>query len=66
MTAKAPVLGAEQAANRVLKKAVESIQFLETYKPRGTPDGNQSDRMHQADRDSKSHGVLGTTLDVMA
>jgi hypothetical protein len=62
----APILSAEQAANKVLHKAVESMRFQETARQRGSPTGEQSDQFQQADLESRPTGALGTVLDVTA
>lgn len=62
----APVLSSEQAANYVLRTAVESIEFRESERQRGSPDGEQSDRAAQADLEAKPTGALGIVLDVTA
>ena len=60
----APILSSEQAANKVLHKAVESMRFQATSRQRGSPAGEQSGQFQQAELDSSPNGVLGTVLDV--
>jgi len=62
----APVLSSEQAANHVLRTAVESIKFQETGSQRGSPDGEESDRAAQTDLEASPSGALGGVLDVTA
>ena len=64
---KTTVLSSEQAANKVLKTAVESV-LLQTQGPqRGAPSEQDSDRFQQADLEAAgAQGPLGRSLDVTA
>lgn len=62
-----PILSNEQAANRVLETAVESIRLQTEDGQRGLPGGEQSDRFSQADLETAASGTpLGAALDVTA
>lgn len=62
-----PVLSNEQAANRVLRGAVESIRLQSQGPQRGAPAGDGSDRFQQADSEAAATpGPLGRSLDVTA
>jgi hypothetical protein len=57
----------EQAVERVLNVAVETIQLATPDEERGLPKGDESDRFAQADAEAKTAPTpLGGNLDVQA
>lgn len=62
----APVLSAEQAANRVLTKAVEALQFQTVEGQRPMPSGDQSDAIKQVELERGSSDAVGQFLDLTA
>lgn len=61
-----PLLTGEQAAQRVLQSAVQTIEFTASQAERGLPGGEQSDRFDQAELEANSTRTLGRELDVTA
>ena len=61
-----PILSNERAAERVLRTAVETIDFATGEAQRALPGGEQSDRTDQADLEAKTAGGVGSMLDVTA
>lgn len=61
----APVLSSEQAVNKVLHKAVESVMLQVDNRDRTFTSG-ESDRTQQADLEAGGNGALGMVLDVTA
>ena len=61
-----PVLSGEQAAQRVLQSAVQTIEFTASQAERSLPGGEQSDRFDQAELEANSTCTLGGELDVTA
>ena len=61
-----PVLTGLQATARVLRLAVETIQFAEPPPTRPAPEGEASDRFDQADQEATMTDTLGRNLDVTA
>jgi hypothetical protein len=61
-----PILTGEQAAQRVLQSAVQTIEFTASQAERSLPGGEQSDRFDQAELEASSTCTLGGELDVTA
>ena len=61
-----PLLTGPQAAARVLRSAVETIEFAEAAPTRPVPEGEASDRFDQADQEAGVTSTLGRDLDVTA
>jgi len=62
----APILGAEEAASRVLSKAVEAVSSRTETESRAVPNGDDTAQFKQAELESKSDPNVGRFLDVVA
>ena len=61
-----PIVTSLQATERLVRSAVEALEFRESEQERGVPEGASSDRFGQADREAKPTGGLGQSLDLTA
>jgi len=61
-----PIVNSQQAAERVLRSAVDTIEFTNGDVVRPTPDGGQSDRFAQAELEAATTESVGKFLDVTA
>ena len=62
----APIVNGRQAAERLLRSAVETIEFTRAEQLRSIPQGTDSDRFDQADQEGRPTETLGEHLDVTA
>jgi hypothetical protein len=61
-----PILTGPHATARVLRSAVETIEFATSPQTRPTPEGEASDRFDQVDHEVATAGTLGRKLDLKA
>ena len=61
-----PILNNEEAAQRILRTAINTIGLTDATAERNLPGGGQSDRFDQAELEGTATGTLGQNLDVTA
>ena len=63
-----PIVNSQQAAERVLRSAVATIEFTREAETRPLPNGDDSDRFSHADREQRTSltETVGTNVDVTA